>query len=161
MNIKKRLYNKYSSKALSGSLAYIRLHVIVIVSLGIITGVCLTSLATGYPRFLHLCIGLIGWAIVVIMINGECFIAVKLMIKPIDNEIRFLIYKDTSDIEYRCKAVTNLLYMRQHRVMTLRGTIFNDKTYPYIKDFKSYLNEPYYMLKRNHILPEEFWVQKY
>ena len=157
MNIRKRLFDRYSSKVMSGSISnYVPLPVIVVVA------ICITGIwfAIGYPRLFPLLTGLIGWAIMVISINGECYVAVKLMIRPIDDEIQFFIYKDKSDIEYRCKAIVNLLYMRQHRTAPLRGTIIEDKTYPYIEDFHSYLNEPYYMLKRNKILPEEFWVQK-
>ena len=157
MNIRKRLFDRYSSKVMSGAISnYVPLSVIIIIAIGIM-GIWF---AIGYPRLRPLLTGLISWAVMVISINGECYIAVKLMIRPIDDEIHFFIYEDTSDIEYRCKAIVNLLYMRQHRTAPLRGTIIEDKTYPYIDNFHSYLNEPQCMLKQSDILPKEFWVQK-
>lgn len=97
----------------------------------------------------------------VAIVNGECILAVKLMVRPIDDEIRFLTYESTEPVQYRCKLLVNLLYMRQHRAKPLVGTIFEDKTYTRTDDFKSYFNEPYYMVKRSIKLPDEFWEQKY
>lgn len=158
MSIRKSLARHFENELLSkGSISYIPATMIIMMY----TLIFSIWWFVGYPYEWILASGLLGWTLMITVVNGECILAVKLMVRPIDDEIYFLTYISTDHVQYRCKLLVNLLYMRQHRTKPLVGTTFEDKTYTRIDDFKSYFNEPYYMVKRSIKLPDEFWEQKY
>lgn len=110
----------------------------------------------GEPRWV-LYSAIIGFTVICLRYNIHAVITFKRILKPIDDELEYLYYYDKSTVTHRAKVVIELLYVRQHRTRMMKGTMFEDKKYPYIDNF-DLLKCLDYRLKG--IVPNEFWVQK-